>query len=185
MSLEQFKETVTVAGEVIDEKFAAYRMDSQNNDMRTAAGLGACHCCDYFLSVNGVVILIEETRLPETVETIRAEFSYLDNEEKVSEIVNEKIKNEHQLKAYGAMLVLSRLVVDCTDANELVHGKKFEFWLVATRIDTPEKKIYFDSQRDNLETKLTDSMGGTLKIKVEVLSAEELKTKLSNHAPTP
>lgn len=185
MTLEQFKEPITVAGEVVDEKFTAYRMDNQDNDMRTVAKLGACHCCDYFLPVNGTVVLIEETRLPETVQTIRAEFSYLDDDEKIAEIVNDKIKDENQLKAYGAMLVLSRLAADCADANELIHGNRFEFWLVAGRIDTPDKKMYFDSQRDGLEKRLADSIGGTLKVKVDVLSADDLKTRLSGHAPTP
>lgn len=193
MSLERFKEPITVADEVIHEELTAYRMDNEKNDMRKAAKLGACSCCDYFLPRNGAVILIEETRLSETVETIRAEFSYLKNEKKngekkINEIVNEKIKDEHQLKAYGAMLVLSRLAVDCTDAKKLFHGeeaKKFEFWLVASRIDTPDKQIYFDSQKANLKRKLTDSIGGTLKIKVEVLSSKDLKARLSNNATTP
>lgn len=182
-----------MADEIIHDELTAYRMDNEKNDMRKAAKLGACSCCDYFLPRNGSVILIEETRLSETVETLRAEFSYLENEkenngDKIDEIVNEKIKDEHQLKAYGTMLVLSRLAVDCADAKKLFHGeeaKKFEFWLVASRIDTPDKQMYFDSQKDNLERKLTDSIGGTLKIKVEVLSSEDLKTRLSNNAATP
>ena len=185
MSLEQFKEPVTVAGEVVDKKLIAYRMDNQPNDMRTAAGLGACRCCDYFLPRKDSVVLIEETRLSDTVETIRAEFSYLDNEENIDKIVNEKIKDEHRLKTYGAMLVLSRLSVDCDDAKKLVHGKKFEFWLVASKIDTPDKQIYFDSQRDRLLDELSGSIGGTLKVKVKILSAKDLKTWFANNAPTP
>jgi len=143
MSLERFKEPITVAGEVIDEKFIAYRMDNQDNDMRAVAKLGACHCCDYFMPVNGRVVLIEETRLAETVETIRTEFSYLDDDGKIDEIVNDKIKDEQRLKTYGAMLVLSRLSVDCANAKQLVHGKRFEFWLVASKVDTPEQANIF------------------------------------------
>lgn len=188
MSLEQFKEPIRVADEIVDKKLTAYRMDSQDNDMRSVAGLGACSCCDYFLPRNESIVLIEETRLLETVKMLRAEFSYLKNEQKIDAIVNEKIKNEHQLKAYGAMLVLSRLAVDCANVKKLVHGKKrkkLQFWLVASRIDTPGKQIYFDSQRDKLKERLTDSIGGTLKVKVEVLSAKDLKTKLSHNATAP
>ena len=185
MFLERFKEPITVAGTVLDQELTAYRMDNEKNDMRKSAKLGTCHCCDYFLPRNEFVVLIEETRLAETVKTIRAEFSYLDNERKIDEIVNEKIKDEQQLKAYGAMLVLSRLTVDCADAKKLVHGKKYKFWLVAGKIDTQDKERYFDHQKDNLKTKLTGSMGGTLLAGVEVLSAENLKTKLSHNATAP
>ena len=62
MPLSQFAEPIESAG-----GFKAYRMDStkEGSNMRRAAGLGPCNCCD-FVTVskdNQSVFLIEETNL--------------------------------------------------------------------------------------------------------------------------
>jgi len=66
MSLDNFKKPIELAREVIDERYIAYKMDSnvQEGNMRKAVGLGTCHCCDYFLLEDRSIILIEETSLP-------------------------------------------------------------------------------------------------------------------------
>ena len=72
-SLKQFLEPIKIADKTIGNKYKAYKMDSscEKNDMRKMVGLGTCHCCDYFLSKDGFVILIEETRLLKRVDKIR------------------------------------------------------------------------------------------------------------------
>lgn len=187
MSLDRFKKPIEIAREVIDEKYTAYKMDStdKESDMRKAVGLGTCKCCDYFLPRNESIILIEETQLPKKVEEIREEYAYLEDEKKINEIVNDKITDDLHLKAYGAMLVLCRLSATCTSARELFDHKKYQFWLVASKIETPDEKMYFDNQKDTLKGDLTSVIGKILLEDVNVWSAEDLKIWLSNNATTP
>ena len=62
-----FRETMTVVGTALPG-YMAYRMDDGNgtrkgrNDMRIAAGLGACSSCDYCLEHEGAILLVEDTR---------------------------------------------------------------------------------------------------------------------------
>ena len=64
MPLSQFAEPIRVCSAAV---FKAYRMDStvKESDMRRAAGLGTCECCDYVTvsKDNQSVVLIEETDL--------------------------------------------------------------------------------------------------------------------------
>jgi len=161
-------------------------MDStvEESDMRKAVGLGTCQCCDYFLPRNESIILIEETQLSKKVETIRKEYAYLEDEEKIKKIVNDKIRDRLQLKAYGAMLVLCRLSKKYPSAGELIEGKTYQFWLVASKIDTPDEKRYFDNQKDTLKGDLSATIGKILLEDVRVWSSEDLKTRLSNNAAT-
>jgi len=184
MSLDQFKKPIEIAREVIGEEYTAYKMDStvEESDMRKAVGLGTCQCCDYFLPGNESVILIEETQLSKKVETIREEYAYLENEKKINKIVNDKIRDRLQLKAYGAMLVLCRLSKIYPGARELIEGKTYQFWLVASKIDTPGEKRYFDNQKDTLKWDLSGTIGKILLEDVRIWSSEDLKIWLSDNA---
>ena len=131
-SLDKFLEPIKVAGKSMGNKYKAYKMDSNvaNNNMRKMVGLGTCHCCDYFLPNDNSITLIEETQLLKTVEDIREEYDYLNDKDK-KDVVNVRIREEIQLKAYGAMLVLCRLAAKCANAKQLFRDKKYHFWLVA------------------------------------------------------
>jgi len=197
MSLEQFRVPMQAAGKVIDAAYTAYKMDGNESkgekDMRKAAGLGACHCCDYFLLDDESVILIEETQLSKTVAQIKEKYGYL-GEQDLKEIINNKITEEIQLKVYGAMLVLSRIMEKCDSAKELMQGKKTKFWLVASRADAPaeekpsdeeDRALFLDNRDSDLKDRLSGSIGGALLVKASVLSVNTLKTWLARHAPTP
>lgn len=197
MSLEQFRVPIQAAGKVIDAAYTAYKMDGDEGggekDMRKAAGLGACHCCDYFLLDDESVILIEETQLSKTVAQIKEKYAYL-NEKDQKEIINNKITEEIQLKVYGAMLVLSRIMEKCGSAKELMQGKKTKFWLVASRADAPaeeklsdeeDRALFLDNRDSDLKDRLSGAIGGTLLVKVSVLSVNTLETWLARHASTP
>ena len=186
MSLNRFVSPIEVAREPISGKYTAYVMDStiEEKDMRKAVDLGTCHCCDYFLLREEFIILIEETQLLKTVKKIRDEYDSLD-EVKKDEIVNKCIRDEMQLKVYGTMLVLCRLSMKYTSARDLIQGRKYQFWLVASSIDTTDEKIYFDNQKDSLKGDLTGVLGKTLLNDVDVLSADTLKERLSDNATTP
>ena len=160
-------------------KYKAYKMDSNvaNNNMRKMVGLGTCHCCDYFLPNDNSITLIEETQLLKTVEDIREEYDYLNDKDK-KDVVNVRIREEIQLKAYGAMLVLCRLAAKCANAKQLFRDKKYHFWLVASNINLDDEK-YFDNLKDSLRGKLTQVLGNTLLDEVVVLSSDTLKDKLS------
>ena len=82
MPLSQFAEPIESVGGV----FKAYRMDSNTEipDMRLAAGLGSCNCCD-FVTVskdNQSVFLIEETNLEYTIYNFRQKYDYLEEVDK-------------------------------------------------------------------------------------------------------
>ena len=184
-SLDQFNEPIAVAGEPVDGGHTAYKMDdtAENRDMRIVAGLGTCHCCDYFLPRADSVVLIEETRLLEKVQNIRAEYAYLE-EEHLNVHVNKLIRNRMQLKAYGTMLVLCRLAEICAAAKDILLGKKYEFWLVASATDSPDEKRLFDNLKDSLREMLRDVLGAELLDNVEVIPSGSLGARLSGNART-
>ena len=179
-SLDKFLEPIKVAGKSIGNKYKAYKMDSTvaNNNMRKMVGLGTCHCCDYFRLNDNSITLIEETQLLKTVEDIREEYDYLNDKDK-KDVVNVRIREEIQLKAYGAMLVLCRLAAKCASVKQLFQDKKYHFWLVASSINLAEEKRYFDNLKDTLLTDLKSVLGKTLLDDVVVLSSDTLKDKLS------
>ena len=186
MSLDRFVSLIKVAGESIDGDYTAYVMDctSKEKDMRKAVGLGTCHCCDYFMVNAQSLILIEETQLLKTIKRLRREYGDL-SEKKKDTMVNKRIRDEMQLKAYGTMLVLCRLSMKCTSARNLIQDRKYQFWLVASSIDAQDEMKYFDSLKDSLKTDLSQVLSKTLLDGVNVLSADTLKEWLSNNAITP
>ena len=130
-ALDQFK--------VANGPFAgAFRMDDhKGDDMRKFAGMGACDCCDYFRPLgNDVVVLVEETRLTETVLGYQKEFAAAPppagNKRDGDEIgyIQNRVMWENRLKVYGGMLVLLRAAEKCGDFAAMIRGRKFRFILV-------------------------------------------------------
>lgn len=175
----QFLEPIEVCGKPIGSKYRAYKMDSseQGKDMRKAAGVGTCHCCDYFLPHAGMTVLIEETRLLDRVKNIRKEYHYLEDSHK-DDIVNKLLSQRMQLKAYGAMLVLCRLVSNFPEEKGFVWGKKHQFWVLASKVDTEDEKRFFDNMRDSLLQKIKEVLGEELIDDVNVFSVEDFKRKI-------
>ena len=132
----QFQEPIKSSGEPIDttnKNLMAYRMDGENKipDMRKSAGLGTCHCCDFFFLKDENIILIEETRLFCTVEKLAKDFQEGGVGDKLK-FIERSIKSENVLKVYGAMLVLSRLEARMDDVKKILSGKAYVFWLVVS-----------------------------------------------------
>lgn len=181
--LDEVLEPVTVADIVVDEDCRAYKMDRTNNgkDLRVESGLGACHCCDYFLLKGDRIILIEETRLTDKAKTRREKYNLESNDGALNKIVRDEI----QLKVYGAILVLCRLAAKCDDVKELLGDRKYRFWLVTSAVETADDKIYSDSIKDFLFVNLPGSLQGALGGKrvldeVAVVSSDDLRDKLSS-----
>ena len=184
MSLEKYKAQVVVGGETISSQYPAYKMDSTEpeNHMRRDVELGTVHCCDFFMATNQAVVLLEETDLLKTVSRIEKEYRYLKGKDK-GDIINKKIRDENQLKAYGSMLVLCRLSAKNTEVRKLCERRKFEFWLVAGKIEGEGREKYFDSLKDSLREDLTGVIGKQLLENVEVLSPDDLRKKISTKVP--
>ena len=117
----------------------AFRMDGEGRtaDMRERAGMDACDCCDYFrLLGENVVVLVEDTFLPQTIENLQAEFAVapppLQNKTDTSEkrYINNRVTWETRLKVYGGMLVLHRIAMEDDEVAKMIRGKKFRFLLV-------------------------------------------------------
>ncbi len=186
IALEKFLEPIEIAGSPL-ESHRAYRMDdgSGKPDMRKDAGLGPCDCCDYFMCENDdSVVLIEETRLMETVKNLKSKYHYLaDNDQ--TKFISKCIRQENRLKVYGSMLVLCRLATLCKDARDLLEGRKYKFWLVASGMNAPEDAVVFDNLKDYLFNELKGALTGNVIDDVEIIPSDVFVTKLSEHAATP
>ena len=185
IALNKFLEPIEIAGSPL-ENHRAYRMDDGPGkpDMRKDAGLGECNCCDYFVTNTDSIILIEETKLLESIKSWKNGVQYL-NDDDQKDFVSEKVKTENRLKVYGSLLVLSRLINKCADAKNLVGKKKYCFWLVVSGLSTPEDKKYIDNLKDHLTTALGGALSREVIDKVEVFPSNYLEGKLSaNQAST-
>lgn len=181
-NLNKFREPITVAGESLGKEYTAYKMDNTGEmNMRAVVKLPSCHCCDYFLPMDDAIVLIEETRLRDKVEGIKAEHGHLNlSDNDMDNLVHSHIKIRMQLKAYGAMLVLCRLAAKCADAKMLFHEKNFHFWLVASNIEMDKEEKHFDNLEDTLRKTLRQVLGVIKPNGVEVLSSDALKARLSS-----
>jgi len=176
-ALEKFLEPIKLAGTPLSENHRAYRMDGQP-DMRKGAGLGPCDCCDYFVTNNDSVFLIEETELLKSIKEWKKKVEYLnDNDQK--NFVDEKVKTENRLKVYGALLVLARLTNRYAEVRNFVGEKNYCFWLVVSGLSTPEDKRYIDNLKDDLTGALRGALTPEVMDKVEVFPANYLEDKLS------
>ena len=155
----------------------AYKMDGEKRGMRPFVGLGSCNCCDYFLPHGNAVIIIEETRLSESIQSYMGECGYLVDTAK-KKFAFKRMREEIRLKAYGSMLVLCRLTEKCPDARNLFQNKKYHFWLVASSEPEGDKMAL-----DNLSHDVLNMLKGVLSKKIvhtfAILSPENLNDKLS------
>jgi len=182
-SLDHFLETIKIASKPIAGGHMAYKMDStaKGLSMRDAAGLGTCNCCDYFMIRGDSIVLIEETQLPQRVKKIRKKYAYL-NEVDLNKHVNKHLRNRMRLKAYGAMLVLCRLATKCAAAKGIVQDKKYDFWLVASALNSPDDLRLFDNIKDSLNELLKQVLGTRLLDNVEVIPSKSLEKRLATDA---
>lgn len=184
--LEKFLEPIEVAGKPVDEKYQAYRMDDgpDKPDMRKAAGLGGCNCCDYFVTNTESIFLIEETELLENIKEWKNQVPYL-NDDDQKDFVSEKVKTENRLKVYGSLLVLARLTNKYAEVKNLVGEKDYCFWLVVSGLSTPEDKRYIDNLKDDLKGALRGALTAEVMDKIEVFPANYLEGKLSANKAAP
>ena len=183
--LADFLEPIKAADKMLDESCKGHRMDGMcpEPNMRATVGLGDCNCCDYFVSKDNIVVLIEETRLMETVNNLKGEYDHLEDDDK-NEFVDKCILQENKLKVYGSMLVLCRLNAVCNDAKSLLKDKRYDFWLVVSDPYKAKNSRAFSNLKNRLSGSLGGSLGKMLNA-VEVIPANELVAKLSGNASTP
>lgn len=176
MPLSQFVEPIRSASD-----FKAYRMDStvRTPDMRRAAKLGTCECCDYVTVSNDKqsVILIEETSLEGTITNFKKKYDYLSKDDQ-NKLLYDEILKENRLKMYGSMLVLCRLSSSQADMKAFLPENKFQFWLVAdaTSSDSVMLMDYLtDRLRNFLKSPLTKEMMNV----VDIIPSTELDKNYS------
>ena len=175
MRLSQFAEEIeSVSG------FKAYRMDNTANDMRGAAGLGTCECCDYVtVSKDGhSVVLIEETDLGRTIVDFKQRHDYL-NEEDQTALLYEDVLREHRLKLYGSMLVLCRLSSLWARVKAFLPENQFHYWLITTT-DSSDSSVLLDHLRDKLRNFLKSTLKKEMLTEVDIIPSTELDRKLSD-----
>ena len=182
MPLSQFVESIESSA----SGFKAYRMDStvRTLDMRRAAKLGTCECCDYVTVSNDQqsVILIEETNLASTITDFKEKYDYLNDDDQADLLYDEVLK-ENRLKLYGSMLVLCRLSSSRTDVKAFLPENKFQFWLVATAA-SPDAVMVMDNltDRDRLKGFLKSPLTREMMDVVDIIPSTELDKKLAAHA---
>ena len=175
MRLSQFAEEIGSAS-----GFKAYRMDNTANDMRGAAGLGTCECCDYVtVSKDGhSVVLIEETDLGRTIVDFKQRHDYL-NEEDQTALLYEDVLREHRLKLYGSMLVLCRLSSLWARVKAFLPENQFHYWLITTT-DSSDSSVLLDHLRDKLRNFLKSTLKKEMLTEVDIIPSTELDRKLSD-----
>ena len=175
MRLSQFAEAIESAS-----GFKAYRMDNTANDMRGAAGLGTCECCDYVtVSKDGhSVVLIEETDLGRTIVDFKQRHDYL-NEEDQTALLYEDVLREHRLKLYGSMLVLCRLSSLWARVKAFLPENQFHYWLITTT-DSSDSSVLLDHLRDKLRNFLKSTLKKEMLTEVDIIPLAELDRKLSD-----
>ena len=179
MPLSQFAEPIESAGGV-----KAYRMDSttEGSNMRSAAGLGTCECCDYVTvsKDNQSVVFIEETDLERTIIDFKEKYDYLSDDDQVDLLYDEVLK-EHRLKLYGSMLVLCRLSCSQDEVKAFLPDNEFQFWLVTTTASS-DSVILMDHLTDNLRNFLKSPLTREMMNVVDIIPSTELAEKLSEEA---
>ena len=181
MSLDQFRETIQIAGKPLDSQIVAFGMDGESRempDMREYVELGKCNSCDYFLPADDSIILIEETQLLRGIAGLKTQYGYL-NERDQEKHVNRRIREENRLKVYGSLLVLCRLRNKCDRARQMIDGKRYKFWLVVSDSDVDEIERFMDSLRENLYAELRGVLSKKVVDEVYVLPANLLTKKLT------
>ena len=181
MPLSQFSEPIESAS----GGFKAYRMDSTTEvlDMRRAAGLGTCECCDYVTISKDKqsVVFIEETDLERTIVDFKEKYDYLSDEDQVGLLYDEVLK-EHRLKLYGSMLVLCRLSCSQDEVKGFLPENEFQFWLVTTSTASSDSVILMDHLTDNLRGFLKSPLTKEMMDVVDIIPSTELAEKLSDEA---
>lgn len=175
MRLSQFAEEIESAS-----GFKAYRMDNTANDMRHAAGLGTCECCDYVtVSKDGQsVVLIEETDLGRTIVDFKQRHAYLNDEDQTA-LLYENVLREHRLKLYGSMLVLCRLSSLWARVKAFLPENQFHYWLITTT-DSSDSSVLLDHLRDKLRNFLKSTLKREMLTEVDIIPSTELDRKLSD-----
>jgi len=175
VSPADFLEPIEVAGKTISEE--GYKMDGNDvPDMRIHAGMGGCRCCDYFIENGKSVVLIEETRLLETIENLKEE--PVDRARAI-------IRDENVLKVYGALLVLCRMAANFPGFQKITQTRKFHFWLVVS--DAQFRSMLIGVQNLGVPTSLSGPLGSALGkgFNIKIVPADELTTEISNYHATP
>lgn len=187
-SLRQFREQIEIADQPIGEEYMAYRMDggrrkrpggtrSKRPDMRLKIGLGTCHCCDYFTIHGNTVLLIEETRLLETIENYKSKYdSMLEGNEK-DRFIYGRIREENTLKVYGSLLVLCRWAAQHNELANFTSGKKHNFWLVVSDAEADDARFRDLDHIQSVLASLRSTLGSDLIGEVEVLTRSQFKSK--------
>ena len=183
--LDRFLEPIEMAGDPLGDGYQAYRMDGHPKpDMRIDVGLGTCNCCDYFLSGSNTVVLIEDTRLIDSMQRQKELHNYIPDEH-LNKFVEERVVQENRIKVYGSMLVLCRLAAKYEEARNMLQPqeKKYEFWLVTSGIETTEDMLQLDSKKDLLFNGLSSVLTGKLIHNVDIIpSPDLLKSRLAEYA---
>jgi len=180
--LHRFREPIKMAGISLGNEYQAYKMDctEQGDDMRTAAGLGPCNCCDYFITQGDAAVLIEETKLIQGYKNLKEKHRDLPEDIR-GKHVDRLIRTENRLKAYGSLLVLCRLAAVSHEVRLLLQMKKYKFWLVVSDASTHQDTRFLDDLKMQLKRELLSVLKPAF-VQTEAIqiihTEEDLKAKL-------
>lgn len=176
--LTKYSEPIMVGGEPLGDALLAYKMDctSDQSNMRRDVDLGTCNCCDYFRVENDCVLLIEETRIIDTIKELKSKYDELVGSKR-DELVHSVIRNENRQKAYGSLLILCRLAFKNESVSSVIKDKPVKFLLVVSAI-SDDDAFYFDDLSPKLRNDLKSLLTAKVVADVEILNPGKLKEKL-------
>lgn len=184
MTIAQLLTNIMVKKSALDSSLKAYCMDGEDfldksKDMRKIAGLGACHCCDYFYPLDNDIILIEETQLSAQKKLLEKSYSsdksIISNA--VADIIDARIRYENCLKVYGSIIILYRLKSMCATVDSMIQEKTYKFFLVVSDYKRAERKSY-DRVASRIKGTLLGGLTGVVK-EIHVCSPDEFKAKFT------
>lgn len=157
---------ILLAGDSDPLKHSAYRLDDEEPEpnVKDDARANSCNCCDHFtFDKSGDLILIENTRLMETIEAKRNEVKFLQDAstEFRNEYLENVIKMENVVKVYGSLYILYRWAIlnNCPGCvpSGCEPNASIQFWLVANDFEVGEEKAW-----EHYETEIENALRGRL-----------------------
>ena len=181
MNIQHFWEEIELSdGKKLQNRYA-YRMDGPHPDMRKFVGLGTCSCSDYFTTwKDDKILLIEDSQIGLKIKELKNDYKSLRREERKKRIRRD-IQQEHQLKAYGTVLVLCRLISQSKAAKGILKGRRNHiFWIVANDTDSAGYAMFFNNARTRLIEVLRSTLSRQIVHDVHLLTFKQLKYKFPN-----
>ena len=175
-SFECYRQYIKINQVPLEGNYVAYKMDDTHTEsnMRKDAGLGTCHCCDYFLLGEDTNYLLENTALYNSIHDQNEIYRELDVDTR-TKLVQKILLQENYLKVYGSLLTLCRL----SNKQGMLPLDRYIFWFVIDdKAGAKSNHRFLDNFRNKFFGDLRSLLASTVVKDVQFVPADELPEKL-------